>query len=235
MPGIPIAVAGGPVGSTQHLELSEADGYRAKIIALQESPFDTTVLLDADTYVLRDLSEIFELLERFDMCAAHAPNRVTVTIPGVSRAFPEFNTGVIGLRRNERTDQLLTDWLRLYDEMLPDQPPSSDQPAFRRAVYAAADLRFTVLPPEFNQRFAMAGLSSRPPRILHGWADRARYERIARALTTREDTDDWRVFAGLLVFDRDGRRVGNYGPRLRRIRRPLRPLKRTVCRLLGLV
>jgi len=231
MPDVAVVVARGTVEGTQPLEVNEADAYRAKILALQRSPFDVTLLLDADTYVACDLSEIFDLLDDFDVCAAHSPNRGAMILPEIPWSFPEFNTGVIGLRRNDTTDRLLAEWLRLYDEMLPDRPPSWDQPSFRRAVYQASDLRVAVLPPEFNQRFEMSGFCGQSVRILHGWADTARYEQIAASLSAREGAaNDWHVFAGLLVFDRNGRQIANYGPRFRRIRRALRFARRIVSR-----
>ena len=43
-----------------------------KIIALSRTPFEKTLFLDTDTFVIEPLDEIFELLERFDMAAARA-------------------------------------------------------------------------------------------------------------------------------------------------------------------
>src|SRR5579859_6488757 len=65
---------GGPIPGidvrTQHgCGLPFAD----KIDAMTRSPFAQTIYLDTDTFVAAEITELFELLERFDIAAAHAP------------------------------------------------------------------------------------------------------------------------------------------------------------------
>jgi hypothetical protein len=38
-----------------------------KLIAMMQSPFETTLLLDTDTYVCAGISDLFAILERFDI------------------------------------------------------------------------------------------------------------------------------------------------------------------------
>src|SRR5206468_5798153 len=97
----------------------------------------------------------------------------------VPDAFPELNTGVIAFRRSEAVSRLLQTWLKEYDRLAPQKPPSKDQPSFRRAVYQATDVRLAVLPPEFNLRFWMAGFHNQPVRILHGWGSAKTYREVA--------------------------------------------------------
>lgn len=165
---------------------------------LLESPFERTIFLDVDTYVGGGLDEIFALLERFDVAAAHAPNRAT-TDTGLPSAFPELNTGVIGIRRNDRTERLLAGWHRLQgEERTP--PPSRDQPSFRRAVWES-DARVAVLPPEFNCRFYMAGVYNTPVAILHGFASEDAYERILETLNSQVSGPySQHVYSGGLLF-----------------------------------
>jgi hypothetical protein len=227
---VPVAVATNKTGFPGDVDclirLAEPDGYRAKILAALDSPFDRTLLLDADTYVTGDVSGLFALLDQFEIAAAHAPNRVTLPVD-VPAAFPEFNTGVIAFRRNNRVDALLNDWLVTYDELASRQPPSKDQPSFRRAVYHS-DVRVTTLPPECNQRFKMAGYFNQPPLILHGWASAEEYERVASALAVPGGVwDGGGVFAGRKVFNRHGQRSGAYLDPMRR----LRPLKMRLSKL----
>jgi len=239
MPDTPIAVVGdrvidGPFD--HHISVSEADGYRAKILGARLTPFDQTVMLDVDTYVLADLAELFELLAVFDMALAHAPIRISTPLDDVPKAFPEFNTGVIVYRRSPLVDAVLDDWLKEYDGLAGLDTPTWDQPSFRRVAYRTEALRIATLTPEFNQRFKMAGYLNQPVRILHGWPDtRPRdfdYRKVADALETPlSGVDHWAVFSGRRVFDRSGRQVATFRPpwsRVRRVTRPIRSIAREV-------
>jgi hypothetical protein len=214
MPGVSIAVASdraidGPFD--QFIPLSEEDGFRAKIIGAAQTPFERTVILDVDTYVLTDFSDVFKLLDRFDVALAHAPNRLTLALDDVPVSFPEFNTGVIVYRRTDPVFALLSDWLREYDALSELDPPSKDQPAFRRAAYRASGLQIAALAPEFNLRFEMAGVINQPVRILHGWESEAGYRRVAEAMKTPPADWSYRaVFAGGRVYDRQGKRVSDF-------------------------
>lgn len=214
MPSIPIAVATDkPIdGPFDHrIPISEKDGYRAKIIGTGQTPFERTVMLDADTYVLADISDAFALLDRFDMALAHAPNRVTVPLDDVPSSFPEFNTGVIVYRHTDAVHAVLRDWLREYDAMSGLDPPSKDQPAFRRVAYRTPGLQIAVLTPEFNQRFDMAGFINQPVKILHGWESEAGYRRVAKAMKTPPaEWNYWAVFAGRRVYNHHGRVVADF-------------------------
>jgi hypothetical protein len=222
MPGVPIAIATdvpAPDGFDETIALTEPDGYRAKILGMTASPFERTLFLDVDTYVAADVSELFDLLDAFDLAAAHAPLRVTVPLDDVPDAFPELNTGVIAFRRSESVGRLLQAWLDEYDRLKPSRPRSQDQLSFRRAVYAAGDVRLAVLPPEFNLRFWKAGYYNQPVRILHGWGDPDTHRAVAAALNERVKSHRYRgFFTGEALLDRRGAVVGRFPKRPKRIR-----------------
>src|SRR5690348_11543017 len=44
-----------------------------KIRNISRMPFENTIYLDTDTYVIANIEELFDLLRRFDLAAAHAP------------------------------------------------------------------------------------------------------------------------------------------------------------------
>jgi hypothetical protein len=132
------------------------------------------VLLDCDTYIVRDLGPIFELLDRFDIAGAHAPTRSSFDLDNIPDSFPEFNAGLIAFRRSEAVSSFLAAWLADYDRLAELRPASMDQPSFRRALFRSG-LRIATLPPEWNQRFDMAGYPKQALRVLHGWGDEARY------------------------------------------------------------
>ena len=208
MPAARIAIATdgpAPHGFDETIPLTEADGHRAKILGMIASPFRRTLFLDVDTHVALDVSELFRILDAFDVAAAHAPLRVTSPLDDVPETFPELNTGVIAFRRNESVERLLRTWLEEYGRLAHLNPVSKDQLAFRRAAYAATDVRLAVLPPEFNLRFWKAGYYNQRVRILHGWGDPDTYRTVAAALNDRVKSHRHRgFFTGDAVLDRHG-------------------------------
>jgi hypothetical protein len=177
---------------------STGDSYLDKPTFLARSPFERSLFLDADTYVGRNVEEVFALLERFDVAAAHAPNRSTKDV-GVPPSFPELNTGVIGFRKSGAVAQLFERWRKLY-LMDGADAPSRDQPSFRRAVYESGTT-LAVLPPEYNCRFRMAGFYNLPIAILHGYAEEDEYARVLASLNRGvHGFASWHVYTGGVLF-----------------------------------
>jgi hypothetical protein len=225
MPDVSIAVASdttidGPFD--QHIAIQETDGFRAKILGMRQTPFEQTVFLDADTFVLADIGDVFELLERYDMALVHAQGRISLALDDVPACFPEFNTGVIAYRSTPLVQSALDDWLLQYGEMLPRRPKTQDQPSLRRVLYRTTDLRIATLTSEFNRRFDVPGCFHGQVRVLHGWPRHGiTFERIADALSAGLP-DSPMAFAGGRVFDRTGRQVADFLPPLHGVRSALR-------------
>ncbi len=147
----------------------ESVHHRSKVDCLMNTPFDRTLFLDADIRVLEDVSELFDLLERFDMAMAHAHARNRDATRAVWKqelpdAFPQFNTGVIAVRRNAQTQALLQDWSANYKAA----GFRKDQVTLRELLWAS-DLRLATLPPEYNIRY---------PKNLWLWSRREARPRI---------------------------------------------------------
>jgi hypothetical protein len=230
MPDMPIALVSeteidGPFD--HHIPISETDPAkiapgavpcRAKIIGMKQTPFEQTLYIDADTTVLADLGEVFELLDGFDMALAHAQGRVSFDLDEVPASFPEFNCGVIAYRSTPAMESFLEAWLVEYDALIPQRPKTQDQPSFRRVTYRTPGLRIATLTSEFNRKFDTAGYVKGPIRLLHGWppADGG-YEKVAEAMAAG-GVDNPRVFAGGRVYDRSGKQVADFLPRWHRLR-----------------
>jgi hypothetical protein len=106
-------------------------------------------------------------LQRYDIAMAHAPMRQTGPVD-VPASFPEFNSGVIAYRMNDRTRSLLESWARFYEEQVSRTGQIDDQPALRRALWHS-DAKIAVLPPEYNFRFVLPAFAGRGKvKILHG-------------------------------------------------------------------
>jgi hypothetical protein len=125
-------------------------GFGDKITALPKTPYDRTLFLDTDIYVCEDISSIFDLLDRFDLAAAHNHNREApeaAELNDVPDSFPEYNTGVLLYNDTADSMELLRAWKQHYLRRRKQDP--HDQPSFRQALYES-DIRFATLTPEFN-------------------------------------------------------------------------------------
>jgi hypothetical protein len=222
MPAVRIAIATGepaPDGFDVTIPLTEPDGFRAKILGMIASPFDRTLFLDVDTFVAADVSELFSVLDTFDVAAAHSPLRVTLPLEDVPDAFPELNTGVIAFRRKECVERLLRTWLDEYRRLTPLMPRAKDQLSFRRAMYLATDVRLAVLPTEFNLRFWKAGYYNQRVRILHGWGDPDTYRAVAAELNEPVTSRRYRgFFTGYARLDKHGAVAGRFPKKPKRIK-----------------
>jgi hypothetical protein len=63
--------ADGNLGPFSRVHVLQDVWVRSKVDAMLKSRFDRTLYLDADLLVLADLSDIFEVLEKFDLAATH--------------------------------------------------------------------------------------------------------------------------------------------------------------------
>jgi len=125
---------------------------RSKLDCLGQTRFERTLFLDADTLVLAPFGDLFDLLDRFDLALAHDVRRATALIRESADgptpyAFPQLNGGVILYRRTPRMLDFLAEWARRFAE----SGGTRDQPVLKTMLWES-DLRFWVLPPEFNLR-----------------------------------------------------------------------------------
>jgi hypothetical protein len=122
--------------------------FRPKMEALANSRFDRTVYLDADVIALTDVSEIFDLLDRFDIAGAHTQYRNTVLAVedgSVPDTFPQINGGVLAVKHSPAMRALMVRW----EEIVRETKAEFDQPGLRRLLWES-DLRLAVLPMEYN-------------------------------------------------------------------------------------
>lgn len=125
--------------------------YRDKIVPLTQLPFRKTIYLDNDVQLIQKIEDVFQILNSFDVVAAHAPVRWCQWRDlDVPEGFCELNTGVLGFRRSPLVHTLLSKWLSIYDSA----NVAFDQASFRSALWWAANrgLQIWVLPSEYNLR-----------------------------------------------------------------------------------
>ncbi|MFK4751672.1 putative nucleotide-diphospho-sugar transferase [Oceanobacter antarcticus] len=124
--------------------------FRAKIDALKNSRFDESIFIDSDTLIVGNLADAFFLLKKNDIALVHDQGRnsrqgrssLDICFP---ESFPALNSGVIALRKNAKTDKLLTNWKNRIQE----KQQQKDQPALRELLWQS-DLALAILPPEYN-------------------------------------------------------------------------------------
>ncbi len=143
---------------------------RDKIAPLARSPYGKTLFLDTDTFVYEALYDLFDMLDHYDIALAHAPDRCQYPMPHLPECFPELNSGVIAYRMNRKVRNLLAQWDATFSALL-DQDSMSyrDQHSLREVLYRS-DVRFLVLPPEYNFRTIVPNFAGRNGRvkIVHG-------------------------------------------------------------------
>lgn len=196
LPGIPMllftdqeAEAGAEFDEVIHLPAPHPRPHINKLIAMTLSPFDRTLLLDTDTYICADISDLFTTLDLFDI-AMTQDRAFKDDFPagsGVPDAFVEFNQGVIAFRKSNAVREALNEALiwteRLY--ACSGKYPY-DQSPLRIALFHS-NVRIATLPVEYNCRFASYGSLNGVVRILHGRLPGRQmrsedFERVARAL-----------------------------------------------------
>ena len=184
------------------------DGFYDKSRLIQNSPYERTLFIDADTYVVEPVPELFELLDQFDCAATHEEYVSTdwhnrYPRPDIPSSFPEFNTGILLLKRSDRLNRVLEQWGSLYREYLEQKPgqPINDQPFFGVAVYGG-DVRVATLTREYNCKFRGQGYLNCRVKIVHGHVefklDLTFLNKAVRALNASEKP---RVYIAGRVYD----------------------------------
>jgi glycosyltransferase involved in cell wall biosynthesis len=144
---------------------------RSKVDYIHRTRFARTLYMDTDIRVVADISEMFEVLDRFDIALAHAharnrPETTEVWSIQIPDAFPQMNGGVILFRATPPVLELMREWQAAYHRA----GFSKDQVTLRELIWLS-DLRLHILPPEYNLRYEKYLSVWRPreavPRILH--------------------------------------------------------------------
>ena len=171
---------------------SLGDGFfRPKFDALIRSRFARTIYLDADIWPVADPSDIFDLLDRFDVAMAHDPYRatehaITTWRQNLPAAFPQYNSGVIGARQTPATQAT---WQAVIDGILADAVPR-DQGVLREVLWTG-NLRIATLPEEYNLMGlrALNILSSdcTAPRLIHSPRLHATFRKRKAPIDTLSD------------------------------------------------
>jgi hypothetical protein len=136
--------------------------------AARHAPYDRVLFLDTDTFVAGDLTEVFNVLDAFDLALAHEPTRGWDYDTPAAKAFCELNTGLIAFRKNDKIDTFFSLWEKTYDAMRLEQNLKNDQPAFRTALWKSHALRHATLPSEYHLICGKGASIAWEAKLLHG-------------------------------------------------------------------
>lgn len=179
MPDVPVAIVADRAPDAdvfdEYLELPEPHyGWMDKVENLPRSPFEKTIYFDSDVYVEADVSELFALLDGFDVALAPDPFQHPVfdshpyhdqggdLYAEEVRALTEYQAGVIAYRRSDAVDEMLADWRELYEPA----DHWSDQPSLRVAI-ARNDVRIHPLRAQYNYVPGLETVLSGEVKIVH--------------------------------------------------------------------
>ncbi len=125
---------------------------RVKLECFAKARFDRVLFLDCDVLVLAPLDDLFDLTDRFPLSIAHDVRRRSDLVRKghaveTPYAFPQMNSGVMVYRNDDEMAAFFAEWKRRYDA----SGEARDQITLKDLLWES-DLRFYVLPPEFNLR-----------------------------------------------------------------------------------
>lgn len=162
-------------------------GLRYRVDAVNQlADFDELFFLDSDTYLCKPVYELFEMLNRFDfMMSLSAGLRLRNGGPRMPDSFPQYNSGVVIFKSDERGVAFHNRWLDLYMEHR-YQFKNTNQRPLREAIWTdETGLLFYVLPAEYNLRFRTGGWVSKTVMILHGRSDKLSYPEVEAIVNER--------------------------------------------------
>ncbi len=149
----------------------ESSWFRPKMESLYRSRFAKTVYLDSDLLVIADIRDMFDMLGRFDIAATHdqyrnSPLATRIYTHAIPAAFPQYNGGVLGFSRSDKTKTFLKNW----EQALKDSNAKRDQPIFRELLFDSS-LSICTLPPEYNahriEHLRVLTSDDCAPRVIH--------------------------------------------------------------------
>jgi len=157
---------------------------------LSTTPYDITLHLDADTYACDDFSEVFTLMDRFDLAIPMSPHYYSRKIGGVPKSYTELAGGMFVWKNNDKMKKLINDMI----EALKDRRRYyTDEPYLRKLLYES-DIRYSVLPMEYNCVITHPGYLFGKIKIAHGRCDLVENAELMNKQTNK------RIFSGERLY-----------------------------------
>lgn len=156
---------------------SAYSGYLYKILGLAQSPYERTVFLDSDIHCCAPFTELFSLLEEYDLGATLAclagDNSQLASMSGLPAGHspmytPQLNSGVVVYKSNQKVNEFIVDWAgRMLKGAPKDGRYYSDQTMWE-GVLATSNVRHATIPTEYNCRIGVPQKLHGTVKLLHG-------------------------------------------------------------------
>ena len=174
------------------------DGFASKPLYIGDSPYERTLYLDTDTYIARDLTPVFGLLNFYDIGVRFGGAQLYE--PDGLEYHLQCNSGVILFNNSERTKEVFERWRDEYErgrlgaesrnELL-ERRGLGDQRYLAIAI-AKSQARPVHLAENLNFALFETLISYSPLAVLHGRLPAM--AQIAREINAEWDESvDWRV------------------------------------------
>jgi len=130
---------------------------RAKVDFIDKTPFEKTVYLDSDTLIVRNISDMFDILDRFDVGLtndyARKRTKYSKIVPEYAEipySFSEVNGGIMAYNSSLATQSFLSLWKEYFYKYF-QQTNGWDQVSLRISLWRS-NVRLHHFPFEYNIR-----------------------------------------------------------------------------------
>jgi len=130
---------------------------RAKVDFIDKTPFVNTIYLDSDTLVVRNISDMFDILNRFDVALtndyARKRTKYSKIVPEYAEipySFSEVNGGIMAYNSSLATQSFLSLWKEYFYKYF-KQTNGWDQVSLRISLWRS-NVRIHHFPFEYNIR-----------------------------------------------------------------------------------
>ena len=130
---------------------------RAKVDFIDKTPFVNTVYLDSDTLIVRNISDMFDILQRFDVGLtndyARKRTKYSKIVPEYAEipyAFSEVNGGIMAYNSSLATQSFLSLWKEYFYKYF-QETNGWDQVSLRVSLWKS-NVRLHHFPCEYNIR-----------------------------------------------------------------------------------
>jgi hypothetical protein len=192
-----------PEGLIDHFEIREMDTsermYDGKVHHIADSPYDRTIFMDSDTYVLEPMEPLFGLLDTHDLAMVQAPGPKCGTRRedgSLIEGHNLYNCGMMVFKKSEPTLNLFQRWNELFDKQVPNQGfmigynQRREQPAFALAAYES-DASIYTLNHCWNIRVRGPAHLLGTPKMLHARLSQPDRDLVIELLRKRSHPRVW--------------------------------------------
>jgi hypothetical protein len=176
-----------PAGLFDIVIVKQASFSYVDKLLMRHTPFDHTIFLDTDTYIVAELDDLFRILDFREFAIHQADEGYEYQMPDVSNAMPEFNTGVIAFKLTQPVNTLFDNWEASFSI---NTAIKTDQYHLRKVLYAS-DVTFAVFSSAYNFIIYYPNFVIQKVKVLHG-RPFAELQKIAADINNIRHSDAWR-------------------------------------------